>query len=233
MIIEKVVARKTLAVTLALALFASTPMNALAQTYNAPTGAVSGVGALGAAGSFNPNSVSIMAPITMPNMALNTPSLAPSVIATLTPAPLAPSAAPISAQALAVEAHPVIAVLNALQAKGVQLPDTMSTRADAAKLVAAAAALPEGSAKQGMIEMAAAITAANNAGSTAQLGKIYDAAQARAEAPEAVAPESGWRKAVSKLLPAPLARMVAKKASEAAPAAQPAILTAKSSRFAG
>ena len=81
MIIEKVVARKTLAVTLALALFASTPMNALAQTYNAPTGAVSGVGALGAAGSFNPNSVSIMAPITMPNMALNTPSLAPSVIA--------------------------------------------------------------------------------------------------------------------------------------------------------
>ncbi|UPT74881.1 MAG: AAA family ATPase [Elusimicrobiota bacterium] len=127
-----------------------------------------------------------------------------------------------AAQPLAVEAHPVIGVINALQAKGVQLPQGLSTREDAAQLIAAAAAMPEGSAKQSMIQMAAAITAAQNGGSSSeQLGKIYDAAQARAEAPAPVA-VSGWRTALAKLLPASLAARVTKKSEVPAPAAAPA-----------
>ncbi|MEQ1918927.1 MAG: AAA family ATPase, partial [Elusimicrobiota bacterium] len=91
-------------------------------------------------------------------------------------------------------------------------------------LIVAAQAMPEGSAKQDMIAMAAAINAANSSGSSAELGKIWDAEKARAEAPEAPVQAGGWRSVVSRLLPAPLAKMVAKKAPEAAPVApaQPA-----------
>lgn len=237
MIIEKAVAKKSLAVTLALALFATTPMNALAQTMTTAAGSVSSiggvsaVGSLGSAGIINPNGVTVMAPITMPNMALNAPALAPAIA----PAALQlsatpnPSAAPVAAP-LSLDGHPVIGILNALQAKGVQLPDTLTSRADAAKLMTAAAALPEGAAKQSMIEMAAAITAANNSGSTAQLGKIWDASQARAEAPEAVtAPVSGWRKAVAALLPA---SWVSKKSEASVPAPVPAAQPANREDFA-
>ncbi|MCM2304963.1 MAG: AAA family ATPase, partial [Elusimicrobia bacterium] len=237
MIIEKAAAKKSLAVTLALALFASAPVNAWSQTQAAASraGASSGViGAAGTIGTMTPNMSAVMAPIALPNLSLNTPSpaLAPAVKA-MAAAPVAaaqPTAA--AAQPLALEAHPVIGVLNALQAKGVQLPDTLTTREDAAKLVAAAQAMPEGTAKQNMIAMAAAITAANNTGSSAQLGQIFDAERARAEAPEPVAAPApvqptGWRSVVSRLLPASLAKMVVKKTPPApapapAPVAQPA-----------
>ena len=222
MIIVRTAAKKSLAVTLALALFASTPMNVLAQTQSASVGAASNAGVLGIAGSlgaFSPNSVSIMAPVALPNLSLTAPSLAPAAQGLAVPV-VAAQIAPIGA-ALAVEAHPVIGLINALQAKGVELPQTLSTREDAAKLIIAAQAMPEGTARQNMITMAAAINAANNTGSSAQLGTIFDAAQARAEA-EAPVKAGGWRSIVSRLLPAPIAKMVAKKAAASAPAAQPA-----------
>lgn len=230
MIIEKAAARKSLAVTLALALFASAPVNAWSQTQAAASRAAGGAGVIGAAGTIGtvtPNMSAVTAAIALPNLSLNSPapSLAPAVKAMAAAPVAAAQAMSPAAQPMALEAHPVIGVLNALQAKGVQLPDTLSTREDAAKLIVAAQAMPEGSAKQNMIAMAAAINAANTTGSSAQLGKIFDAEQARAEAPEAAPVQSGgWRSAVARLLPAPLAKMVAKKAPEAAPvpAAQPA-----------
>ena len=48
MIIEKAAARKSLAVTLALALFASAPVNAWSQTQAAAARAANGAGVLGA-----------------------------------------------------------------------------------------------------------------------------------------------------------------------------------------
>lgn len=220
MIIEKIAAKKTLAVTLALALFATTPMNAWSQV-QAARAVPGGVGVVGAIGAFSPNSVSVMAPVTLPNLSLNAPVLAPAIQALTAPA-LAPQAAPVAAAApLAVEAHPVIGMINALQAKGVVLPESLVSRQDAAQLLSAAQAMPEGTAKQNMISMAAAINASNNTGSSANLGQIFDAAQARAEETAPVK-ASGWRSVVSRLLPAPLAKMVAKKAPEAAPAALPA-----------
>lgn len=226
MIIEKIAARKSLAVTLALALFASAPVNAWSQTQAAAARAANGAGMLGTAGAIGtmtPNMSAVMAPVALPNLSLNSPALsapvvAPAVKALAAVSVAAPQTMP-AAQPLALEAHPVIGVLNALQAKGVQLPETLTTREDAAQLIVAAQAMPEGSAKQNMIAMAAAINAANNTGSSAQLGRIFDAEQARAEAPEAAPVQAGgWRSVVSRLLPSSLAKMVAKKAPEAAPA---------------
>ncbi|MEQ1920422.1 MAG: hypothetical protein ABL955_14630, partial [Elusimicrobiota bacterium] len=53
-------------------------------------------------------------------------ALAAESIAVSPPAPAA------VARPLAVEAQPVIGLINALQAKGIVLPETMSTRGDAA-----------------------------------------------------------------------------------------------------
>lgn len=225
MIIEKVAAKKTLAVTLALALFASAPMSAWSQTQSAAARPVPGLaGNLGAIGSYSPNMSATMATVAMPNLSLNaapTLTVAPAVQA-MAAAPVAAQSAPLAQAAapLAVEAHPVIGMLNALQAKGVVLPETMSTREDAAKLIVAAQALPEGTAKHEMLQMAEAINAANSSGSSAELGKIWDAEKARAEAPAAPV-QGGWRSVVSRLLPS-VGKMIAKTPEATAPAAQPA-----------
>ncbi len=225
MIIEKTAARKSLAVTLALALFVSAPMSAWSQTQGARvvTPVTGNLGVIGTIGTYTPGMSVITAPITLPNLSLTapsfTPNIAPVVQAMTTVSPIQTHAVQTGVQPLAVEAHPVIGVINALQAKGVLLPETMSTREDAAKLIIAAQAMPEGTAKQNMITMAAAINAANNAGSSSQLGQIYDAAKARAEE-EAPVKAGDWRSVVSRLLPAPLAKLVAKKAAKV-PVPQP------------
>lgn len=187
MIIEKTVARKSLAMTLTLALFASAPMSARSQAQSAAARAVpaSGVGVLGSIGAFSLNAVSVTASGTLPNLSLS---------------------APVAAMPLAVEAPPVVGVINALQVKGLVLPETMSTRQDAAPLSVAVQAMPEGSVKQDMIAMAAAINASNNTASSARLGQIFDAAQARAE--EAAPVQAGG---VSRPLPAPRATPTAAK----------------------
>jgi len=143
MIIEKAAARKSLAVTLALALFASAPVNAWSQTQAAASRAAGGAGVIGAAGAIGtvtPNMSAVTAAIALPNLSLNSPApvLAPAVKAMAAAPVAAAQAMAPAAQPMALEAHPVIGVLNALQAKGVQLPDTLSTREDAAKLIVAA-----------------------------------------------------------------------------------------------
>ncbi len=208
MIIEKTAARKSIAVILALALFGSAPTAALAQTRGAAaTGAVGYVPA--GIGSFNPNAAMISAPVVLPNFTLapsltqtGAPSVVPTLGATLKPESLG-AATPVFVQP-AVERHPVINLLNGLQQKGVQLPETLSTREDAAKLIAAANSMPDGSAKQSMLAMAKQIEAANKAqgGESAELGKIYDAAGARGESESA--PVMGrWARFI-----APLAKLV-------------------------
>ena len=152
MIIERIVAKKSLAVTLALALFASAPMSAWSQTQSAAARAGNSAGIIGAVGSMGAvtsNMSAVMAPVTLPSLSLNAPApvVAPAVKA-MAAAPIASAQAmPAAALPLAVEAHPVIGLINALQAKGIVLPETMSTRQDAAKLIAAAQAMPEGMAK--------------------------------------------------------------------------------------
>ncbi|MDD5656456.1 MAG: AAA family ATPase [Elusimicrobia bacterium] len=70
----------------------------------------------------------------------------------------------------AVAAHPVIDLINRLQSSGVSLPETLGA-ADAAKIEAAAQALPEGSARDNLLSLAR-IAAASAGQSSA--GKIYD-----------------------------------------------------------
>ena len=215
MIIEKNVARKSLAVTLAFALFATTPATLFAQTQSASVvggGAVGSLGSVGTLGAVTPNAVTIMAPVALGNLSLTTPSLVPTIAPTLmAPTKLSPvtnfSPASVTPAAViapaALERHPIVGILNALQAKGVALPETLSTREDAAKLVAAAQAMPEGSAKNDMMAMANAIVAANKAGGgvTPEVGKIFDAAQARAGLGETAPVKSGLGAWISKHVP--------------------------------
>lgn len=216
MIVEKTAAKKTLAVTLALALFASAPVSAWAQVRAASVSATASLAAGGSAASAAPKLITVGAPLTMP--------LAPSAAMTpaLSPALVAPAAAPVAAAPAAVEAHPVIAVLNQLQAKGVSLPDTLSTREDADKLIAAAQAMPEGTARRDMIQLAEAIRAANGAPSDAKLGKVYDAEEARAESGSAPVAVTGWRAALSRAAGRLLGRATPKGEEPAKAPAQPA-----------
>ncbi len=173
MIIKRTPAKKSLAVIVALALFASAPMSAWSQTQFAASRAASGnglLGGVGAIGAYTPGMVAVTASVVLPNLSLKSPTFVPNAVSLLQPA-----AERVAAQPLAVEAHPVIGLLNALQAKGVVLPETLSTRQDAAQLRIAAEALPEGSARQNMIVMANAISAANGAGG----GQAFDGGAAK------------------------------------------------------
>ncbi len=214
MIIERAAAKKTLAVVLALALFA--PSHGWSQTRVAAPAA--NLGVAGSVGGVVSAPGGVSAVITLPNLSL-TSVQAPALSALVaSPLPSAPAAS--ASAAAAVQPHPVAVALGAIADRGA-LPQSMSTREDAAKMLATAAAMPEGSAKQDMIRMANMVAAAANGGPTSsQLGKVYDAAEARAEGPAVEAPVSGWRRALAKLLPATLAARVARKSD--APPAPPA-----------
>lgn len=154
MIIEKTAAKKSLAVTLALALFASAPMSARSQTQAAASraGTVIGLsGNIGSIGAMTPNMSTVMAPAALPNLSLNT--------------------APVL-QAMAA-APPV--QTPAVQAKG----------------IVTAQAMPDGTAKQSMITMAAAIDAANKAGTPGpEIGQAFDGGSGASASPEALAVET-------------------------------------------
>jgi lon-related putative ATP-dependent protease len=94
---------------------------------------------------------------------------------TLPVAPLAasrgPALAPTAQLGAAVDAHPVIGVLNQLQAQKIALPEALSTHADVVQAREAAAALPDGAARQGILAMAEAAHA-SLAGGAADGGKL-------------------------------------------------------------
>lgn len=209
MIVEKIPAKKTIAVTLALALGLSLPGGAWAQVVSGRVAPVAAIGAQSAASfaggmtiktDIAPLSISAVpsaAPlISAPNAAAPSAMAAPAEMAA---APLAaPSAMPAPA---AVDAHPVIGLINQLQKAGVALPDTMNSAADAAKIEAAARVLPEGSSTRVQLsQLATAIRAAhsgdNGSASGDETGKVFDGS--KSAAPSDAAPATGVRGMLSR-----------------------------------
>jgi predicted ATP-dependent protease len=140
-----------------------------------------------------------------------------------TAAALPGAAAPEAAASVA--RHPVIETLNQLQVRGVVLPETTVTRADAAKLMDAAAALPEGRMRDQLTSMAkAASVSMNSAGVDGSgLNAAFDGSNASA----APAADNIWTK-MSKWswVPNGLAKRFAAKGEKNRPA--PAITPASS-----
>jgi predicted ATP-dependent protease len=176
MIVEKIAVKKTLAVTLALALGLSLPGGAWSQVIGPRVAPIPSVGAQSGASFAGAQSITLAMPAltisavaTAPTLAL--PASAPSA-AMSAPTPAA-FAAPV-----AVEAHPVIALINQLQKAGVSLPETLSSRADAEKIAAAAQALPEGSSVRIQLSQLASAIRASHDGSGDEVpdstGKAFD-----------------------------------------------------------
>ncbi len=141
-------------------------------------------------------------PIPVINAELTLPIQTPDVAA---PAPIV-SAAALQAAAPALSAHPILPILETLQAVGVSLEQAPSNAAQAQQLLRAAQALPEGSAKQNMAAMAQAM--ASPAGAMApgaKIAAVYDGAAGAAGAASAAAsapaePASFWSRLVPSFL---------------------------------
>ncbi|MDE2509512.1 MAG: AAA family ATPase, partial [Elusimicrobia bacterium] len=229
MIVEKIAAKKTLAVTLALALGLSLPGGAWAQAVSGRISPVAAVGAQAAASYAGSLSVTAnLAPLSISAVPSAAPLYAaPSAAAMEASAPAA-LAAPLAAPAplavpAAVDAHPVIALINQLQKAGVSLPDTMNSHADAAQIEEAARVLPEGSATRAQLTQLASAIRASNAGSPSdRTGKVFDGSKSAAEASSAV-PATGLKGLLAraaKLLPSSVRNAVG--VAKDAPAPQPA-----------
>ena len=170
MIVEKLAVKKTLAVTLALALGLTLPAGAWAQVISGRIAPVSIAGSA-ASGSYAAGNYTgaikmnlVIASVDLaPSLAGMSLSAAPSPALAALAAPAvvpAASAAPLAAFA-AVDAHPAIALINQIQKAGVSLEST-GTRADAAKMEQAARALPEGSSsREQLTQLASSIRAAH------------------------------------------------------------------------
>lgn len=200
MIVEKTAAKKTLAVALALALGLGVPGVSWAQVISGravtPGVSASGASVTGALGANN-----LRFEMTIPTLSIQSAAqlpTTPSVI--LSPAAITPESA-AAAQASAVNPsattpagvtrHPVIGLIENLQKAGIVLPESLSTRADAQKLEAAAQAMPEGAAgREQLLQLAAMIKTSNGDG-----GKSLNAAfdgSANAAPNESGAVSSRW-----------------------------------------
>lgn len=217
-------AKKTLAVLLTAAMLAPAQLFAV-EVSAAPT-SVSGPAPVFSAGQVTIPSLSApQVPTAIQGPALINFSVPSAAQASLEPTPILGGAQATLAQPQAVEANPVIQVLNQFQAAGVSLTDTPSSPGQAQKLIQTAQALPASSAKQSIVAMAQAIAASPSSGGSAvaaQLSAAYEggsaAAPASADAP-AAAPATGlWRLVPSFLRPS------AKKPAQAAQAVDPQTL---------
>ncbi len=166
MSIGKIAAKKSLAVTMALAIFSSAPMSAWSQNTS--------IGYHGTVPNraFTPKAA---VPLSLGNFLLNTAGISPALRdlfrepITLVPVP------GLVAPPFVIPEHPVISFLNSLQANGMALPQSLSTSREMAQFINAIAAMPDGSAKQAMISMADAVKTSNDTGSSTQMGDIFDA----------------------------------------------------------
>ncbi len=235
MIVEKTSAKKSLAVTLALALGLSLPGGAWAQVVSGRIAPVAAVGAESAAAfagaqtiTLNMPAVSILAnPAAAPSLANSFSAAAAAPVAAASPAaayalPSAVPAAPAFTAPAAVEAHPVIGLINQLQRAGVALPETLSSHADAAKIDEAARVLPEGSSTRLQLSQLATAIRAAHAAETDFSGGAFDGskpAPAASAAPVAAAP-TGIRGLIARLLPSSVAGVVG--VQKELPPAQPA-----------
>ena len=220
MIVEKIAVKKSLAVTLALALGLSLPAGAWAQVINgrvAPVAPVS-VAAAAYAGVVTINTNLALPALSLaPAVSLSNPILAPAASA-------APAAVAVPA---AIDAHPVIALINQIQKAGVSL-DSTGTRADAAKMDQAARALPEGSSSREQLSQFANIIRTAHAGAIGgesevgeAQGRAFDGSAKSAAGAAVPAPATGFRALLARaasLLPS--AMMKAAGVQKGAPAPQ-------------
>jgi subtilisin family serine protease len=157
MIIEKAAAKKTLSLALALALFAGSPLSALAQVVRAPvvTGVPGGLGVAGTLGAISaPSSMGVL---TIPNLTLGTPTIEAS------------AAAPVInafAQPVAL-AQPVLAA-PAIAGRAVIVPAAISVQAVPLE------SLPAGI-NAAMSPFAKALAAKENA--APPVGHVFDASR--------------------------------------------------------
>ncbi len=209
MIVEKTAVKKSLAVTLALAIGLSLPGAAWSQTSHARVVAVRA-------------NASAAAIVGVQSITIAMPSLSPASPSAALPILSAPAAVSAAAAATvlpaAVEAHSVIGLINRLQKAGVAMPETYSSYADAAKLESAARALPEGSSsRQHLSQLAADIRMSRAGDTTGAVGsasaRVFDGSK---KAAAAAASETGARAALDRVARA----LRLKKAP--APAPQPA-----------
>jgi predicted ATP-dependent protease len=191
MIVDKIAAKKTLAVTLALALGLVIPTGAFAQVDARIAPVSASVGAPAAASVVGLQTISLTIPTVAPSLmpgavSLSPVSARPSAASVAAPsAAYAPAAAPAGAELSApapsafaaapgsIDAHPVIALINQLQAAGVTLPDGFGTRKDADKIDAAANALPAGSPIRAQLGQIAAMIRTGGEGA----GRAFDGAR--------------------------------------------------------
>ncbi|MCX5787552.1 MAG: AAA family ATPase [Elusimicrobia bacterium] len=204
-----------------------------AQTVGAAAhGAASAVGISAAAGAqvvaLPQASVLPLAPVALPGalplanpFPLSAPQTAPAASAQTAEA-LATALPQAAALAPAVERHPVIDLINRLQQAGVALPETIDSPADAAKLRAAAEALPAGGMRDTLVRLAVAVETPQGPARQVALDNIFEnGVPPAAAAPQAVKPGLWERLAQSKLVPASLKRYAAARAEERRPKAQP------------
>ena len=125
MIVERIAVKKTLAVTLALAMGLSLPGGVWAQAIGGRVAPISAAGAESAASYAGAQTITLA----MPSVAISAAAGAPTLSAPMTVPSAGPAAAMANAAAAptpaafavpaAVEAHPVIGLINQLQKAGV------------------------------------------------------------------------------------------------------------------
>ncbi|OGR48789.1 MAG: hypothetical protein A2X40_10165 [Elusimicrobia bacterium GWC2_65_9] len=216
MVVEKTAAKKSISVTLALALGLCLPGGAAwSQTSSARVSVVTArASAASAASIVGVESITVALPVLSPG---NSPAVVPFPAA---------SARDLVKLPAAVELHPVIGLINQLQETGVVLPETYSSYADAAKVEAAARALPEGSSIREQLTQLAGVIRASRAGAPIDEEtdkRFFDGSKLSATEVKDI-PATGLFGVLSgmkRLLPASVARMVAVK-KIAAPAPKPA-----------
>lgn len=201
-------ARKSLAVVLAASLLGPAPLFAGELSVSAPAGAP----AIGVNGELTVPSSRLspgeaafppVSSVPLIDMSAVSAPMSPAAFAT----PVAGAAQAAQAAAPAIDAHPVLAVLDRLQKAGVSLEQAPTSAAEAQRLIQAANALPEGSAKASMLQMAKIVAAPSGSGVSERIDSVYTGAQASAAsagaAAVAAAPAAGlWRLVPNFLRPA-------------------------------
>ncbi len=213
MIVEKTSVKKTLAVTLALALGLSLPGGAWSQVVGARVAPLSAAGAESAASYAGAQTINLAMPAFSISAVAGAPTLAPSAAAAAPSAALAAPAPAALATPAAVEAHPVIGLINQLQKAGVSLPETLSSRADAEKVAAAATALPEGSSVRIQLSQLATAILAGHGGASADeasgaAGKAFDGSKSEAAAAVPATGLRGLMARAARLLPSSVHKAV-------------------------
>ncbi|MBI5201494.1 MAG: AAA family ATPase [Elusimicrobia bacterium] len=149
-----------------------------------------------------------------------TKSAAPMTVA----APLTLPSAAVASPLAGVERHPIVDLVNKLQAQGIALPETADGPVDAAKLRQAAAALPEGGVRESLLRLAGVAAAPPGLARQFALHQLFENGVLPAVPMKDPAPRAWFWERVAKsgLVPAPIRRIADERAKSQAPKPQPA-----------